>query len=114
MNVIRRRAWEISDRLATAERLVFSRRNLLAGGASALAMVPNAALAQRVSEVAKLPDPSADVYPAKHNEKYALGRPITDEKVNGNYNNFYEFGTSKTIATAAQALPIRPWVVKID
>ena len=114
MNVIRRRGWEVSDRLATPEHLVFSRRNFLAGGASALAMVPYAAQAQRVSDVAKLPDPSADLYPAKRNEKYALDRPITDEKVNGNYNNFYEFGTSKTIATAAQALPIRPWTVKID
>ena len=114
MNVIRRRGWEISDRLATPEHLVFSRRNFLAGGASALAMVPYTAQAQRVSDVAKLPDPSADLYPAKRNEKYALDRPITDEKVNGNYNNFYEFGTSKTITTAAQALPIRPWTVKID
>jgi sulfoxide reductase catalytic subunit YedY len=61
-----------------------------------------------------LPDPSAELYPAKRNEKYALDRPITDEKVNGNYNNFYEFGTAKTIAAAAQALAIRPWTVKID
>jgi len=114
MNVIRRRGWEISDRLATPEHLVFSRRNLLAGGASAIAMAPYAAQAQRVSDVTKLPDPSAGLYPAKRNEKYTLDRPITDEKVNGNYNNFYEFGTSKTIATAAQALPIRPWMVTID
>uniref|UniRef100_UPI0013D37946 molybdopterin-dependent oxidoreductase n=1 Tax=Enterobacter hormaechei TaxID=158836 RepID=UPI0013D37946 len=28
--------------------------------------------------------------------------------------NFYEFGTSKQVARAAQALPIRPWTVKID
>jgi sulfoxide reductase catalytic subunit YedY len=114
MNVIRRRGWEISDRLATPEHLVFSRRNFLAAGAGALAMAPYAAQAQRVSDVAKLPDPSADLYPAKRNEKYPLDRPITDEKVNGNYNNFYEFGTSKSVATAAQALPIRPWTVKID
>src|SRR4029078_5608110 len=81
MNVIRRRGWEISDRLATPEHLVFSRRNFLAAGASALAMVPYDAQAQRASDVAKLPDPSADLYPAKRNEKYALDRPITDEKV---------------------------------
>ncbi len=64
--------------------------------------------------VAKLPDPTADLYPAKRNEKYALDRPITDEKINGNYNNFYEFSSSKTVAAQAQALPIRPWTVKID
>jgi sulfoxide reductase catalytic subunit YedY len=43
-----------------------------------------------------------------------LDRPVTDEAVNGSYNNFYEFGGTKTIAKAAQALPIRPWTVKID
>ena len=31
MNIIRRRGWEISDRLATPEHLAFSRRSLLAG-----------------------------------------------------------------------------------
>jgi sulfoxide reductase catalytic subunit YedY len=114
MNVIRRRGWEIPERLATPEHLVFNRRAFLAGGASALALLPGAAGAQRVSDATKLPDPSADLYPAKRNEKYVLDRPITDEKINGNYNNFYEFGSSKSIASAAQALPVRPWTVKFD
>src|SRR5262245_36101603 len=112
MNVIRRRGWGIPDRLATPEHLVFDRRTFLAGGVSALALAPQAANAQRLSDVAKLPDPSTDLYPAKRNEKYVLDRPITDEKVNGNYNNFYEFGSSKTVTAAAQALTIRPWTVK--
>ena len=114
MNVIHRRGWEIPDRLATPEHLVFNRRNFLAGGASALALTSYPANAQRVSDLAKLPDPSADLYPAKRNEKYALDRPITDEKINSNYNNFYEFNSSKSVAAQAQALPIRPWMVKID
>ena len=107
MNVIHRRGWEIPDRLATPEQFVFNRRSVVAGGVSVLALMPWAASAQRISDTAKLPDPSADLYPAKRNEKYMLDRAVTDEKVNGNYNNFYEFGTSKTIAAAAQALPIR-------
>ncbi len=114
MNVIRRLGWEIPDRLATPEHLAFSRRTVLTGAASALALAPYAANAQRLTDVANLPDPSADLYPAKRNEKYALDRPITDEKVNGSYNNFYEFGTSKNVTTAAQALTTRPWTVKID
>jgi sulfoxide reductase catalytic subunit YedY len=114
MNIIRRRGWEIPERLATPERFFFSRRALLAGGASALALTPYAAQAQRVSDLAKLPDPSASLYPAKRNDKYQLDRKITDEKINDHYNNFYEFGTSKDIAEPAQALPIRPWTVKID
>jgi sulfoxide reductase catalytic subunit YedY len=74
-------------------------------------MSPALAMAQRVSD---LPDPTRDLYPVKRNEKYVLDRPVTDEKINTNYNNFFEFGSSKTIARAAQALKLRPWTVKLD
>jgi sulfoxide reductase catalytic subunit YedY len=113
MHVIRRRGWEIPERLATPEALFLDRRAFLAGAgaAAAMAMSPDLALAQRISDV---PDPSRDLYPAKRNETFVLDRPVTDETVNGTYNNFYEFGSSKTIAKAAQALPLRPWTVKID
>jgi sulfoxide reductase catalytic subunit YedY len=114
MNIIRRRGWDIPQRLATPEHLFFNRRNLVFGGATALALAPRSALAQRVSDAANLPDPTADLYPAKRNEKYVLDRPVTDEKINGNYNNFYEFGSQKTIASSAQELKTRPWTVKID
>jgi sulfoxide reductase catalytic subunit YedY len=114
MNIIHRRGWEIPERLATPEHLVFNRRAFLVGGASALALMPCAAGAQRVEDLAKLPDATAGLYPAKRNERYKLDRPITDEKINDNYNNFYEFGTSKHIAQAAQALKTRPWTVKVD
>ncbi len=114
MNIIRRRGWEIPDRLATPEHLVFSRRAFVAGGATVLALAPRIAVAQRMSDLANLPDPTANLYPAKRNEKYALDRPITDEKINDHYNNFYEFNSSKEVADQAQKLPIRPWTVKID
>ena len=39
---------------------------------------------------------------------------VTDEKINATYNNFYEFGSSKTIARQAQALKLRPWTVKLS
>ncbi len=112
MHVIRRRGWEIPERLATPEHLFFNRRALLAaGGAAALALSPELALAQRIAD---LPDPTGALYPVKRNDKYALDRPITDEKINTNYNNFYEFGSSKTIAKAAQALKLRTWTIMID
>ena len=112
MHVIRRRGWEMPERLATPEHLFFNRRAFLTGAASvaAIAVTPEVAVAQRVDT----PDPTADLYPAKRNDKYVLDRPITDEKINGSYNNFYEFGSSKSIASAAQALKLRPWTVKID
>jgi methionine sulfoxide reductase catalytic subunit len=82
MHVIRRRGWEIPERLATPEHLFWNRRALLAGsGAAALSLAPNFALAQRISD---LPDPTKDIYPVGRNEKYALDRPVTDEKTNTN------------------------------
>jgi len=114
MNVIRRHGWEIPERLATPEHLVFDRRKFLIGGASALALAPSAGNAQRVEDAANLPDPTADLYPAKLNTTYKLDRPITDEKINAHYNNFYEFNSTKNVTEQAQKLPIRPWMVKID
>jgi sulfoxide reductase catalytic subunit YedY len=113
MHIIRRRGWEIPESHATPERYFFDRRSFMtaAVGAAAGAMIPAAAHAQRVAD---LPDPTADLYPAKRNEKYKLDRAITDERINGNYNNFYEYGTSKSIASGAQALKTRPWTIKID
>ncbi|MGI8526650.1 MAG: protein-methionine-sulfoxide reductase catalytic subunit MsrP [Pseudolabrys sp.] len=113
MNVIRRRGWEIPESQLTPEHLFFNRRSFLAG-ASAVALLPGAAQAQRVSDLANVPDPTSDLYPAKHNDKYALDRPVTDEKINAHYNNFYEFNSSKEVAAQAQRLPIRPWTIKID
>ncbi len=111
MHVIHRRGWELPERQATPETLFVERRRFLAAGAAALMLVPTGVRAQRASD---LPDPSASLYPVKRNDKYVLDRPLTDEALNTTYNNFYEFGSAKTIARAAQALPIRPWTVKID
>ena len=110
MHIMHRRGWELPEHMATPEHLFFNRRAfLLAAGAAAAA--PVVASAQRVSD---LPDPTVELYPAKRNDKYVLDRPVTDESINTTYNNFYEFGTSKSIMRSAQALKTRPWTIKID
>jgi sulfoxide reductase catalytic subunit YedY len=78
-----------------------------AAAIGASAMLPSLALAQPK-------DPSAGLYPAPRNELYKLDRALTEESVTSRYNNFFEFGSTKFIADAAQKLPIRPWTVKID
>src|SRR5712691_7773300 len=111
MHVIRRPSWQLRESTATPEHLFLDRRGFLGAGlAAAAALVPDIALAQRVADL----DPTSDLYPIRRNDKYQLDRPITDEKINGTYNNFFEFGSSKFVAKPAQALKIRPWTVKID
>ncbi len=107
MPVIRRKDWEIPERLATPEALFLDRRSVLAGlgAAAALAVSGRRALADDA-------DLSAGLYPAKRDPAYTLDRDITPEKYNLNYNNFYEFSTSKKVD--ASALKTRPWTVKLD
>jgi sulfoxide reductase catalytic subunit YedY len=108
MHILHRRGWEIPESQATPESIYLSRRALL-GGAGALAasaMLPSSARADA--------DPTADLYPAKRNDKFALDRALTPESKAGNYNNFYEYGTDKYIGGRAQQLKTRPWTVKFD
>ena len=102
------KGWEIPESLATPEDVAMNRRAFIAGagaiaGATAL---PDLAFAA--------PDPTADLYPGPRNKLYKLARPITPERVNSRYNNFYEFGSTKNIHRAAQKLQIRPWQLQID
>jgi methionine sulfoxide reductase catalytic subunit len=108
MHILHRRGWEIPEWQTTPEAVYLSRRALLsgAGALAAAAALPNKALAEG--------DPTADLYPAKRNEKYALDRALTPESKAGNYNNFYEYGTDKYITGRAQQLKVRPWTVKFD
>ena len=115
MHVIHRRGWELPESRVTPERLFFDRRQFLAAaGMAGIALSSGIAQAQRITDLASLPDPSASLYPAKRNESFKLDLKVTDESINVTYNNYYEFGSAKTISRAAQALPIRPWTVKID
>jgi len=109
MNIIRRRLWEIPDRLVTPEAVVMNRRSLLAGvgmagaiGAGAIGAAVGAARPARAQ--GGLP----------RNPKFEAGRDLTEEKFATTYNNFYEYGESKNIWRAAQALKQRPWTIKLD
>ncbi len=110
MHFHRRHGWEIPERDATPEQLFLNRRAFVAGAGSIAAMA-SAGLARAAEGTA---DPTAGLYPAKKNESFTLDRPLTPEAVTSKYNNFYEFGSSKSISAAAEALKPRPWSVKID
>ncbi|WP_027172304.1 protein-methionine-sulfoxide reductase catalytic subunit MsrP [Methylobacterium sp. 10] len=109
MYIKRTRGWEMPERLATPESVFLNRRALL-GGAAGLA----ATSLVGVEGAFAAADSTSGLYPAARNETYTLDRPLTAEKFSADYNNFYEFGTSKTVLPAANALKTRPWTIKID
>ncbi len=111
MLIRQRDPWSIAERDATPESVFLNRRTVLAGGAALLGAGLSAGLPRDAS--AADADPTAALYPAKRNPAYTIAGTVTPESVNTDYNNFYEFGTSKEVANAAQALRIRPWSVTI-
>lgn len=108
MLIKRKSGWEIPEHKVTPEAFFLSRRALLTGAAGA-------AVAGWAGPLRAETDPSQGLYPAPLNPLYKdAGRAVTEEKDNTNYNNFYEFGTSKGIAAEAENLRIRPWEIAID
>ncbi len=115
MFIKRRRGWEIPERLVTPESVALSRRAAMGlAGAGVIAAGPAQAQLSRLWGGA----PSAPVQPLKPlnatlNAKYEGKRAVTAEAEATSYNNYYEFGTSKSIHAAAQALPVEPWTIEI-
>ena len=116
MLIKKRRGWELRESEATPEHVFHARRELIKAAAAGSILAAAAPFfgAPSAAAPAAEPDPTADLYPAKRNERYVLDRPITAEKEVTTYNNFYEFGSQKTIWSTAQDLKIRPWSVVID
>jgi methionine sulfoxide reductase catalytic subunit len=106
MIYIRRKGWELPESRVTPERVFLNRRAFVAGAAGAV-LAPSLAAAQTA--------PYAEYFPAKLNDKFAdAGRAVTGEFDAVSFNNFYEFGASKRIAAAAEALVTKPWQIAID
>jgi len=105
MHIMRRRGWEIPERLVTPEPVVMNRRGLVAG---ALALAGAAATQPAAAQAVDKP------LTAARNPRYEAGRAVTDEKYPVTYNNYYEFGESKNIWRAAQALKTEPWTIRVE
>jgi methionine sulfoxide reductase catalytic subunit len=116
MLVKSRRGWEIPEREATSEAVFLDRRRLVQAMGLGALVAATGSWATGAARAAGAPevDPSAGLYPMKRNERYTLDRPITDEKLSTNYNNFYEYSTEKELTDLAQQLQIRPWTITID
>nr|WP_314076400.1 protein-methionine-sulfoxide reductase catalytic subunit MsrP [uncultured Roseococcus sp.] len=108
MLVRSRRGYEIADHQVTPEALVLGRRALLGAGAALLpAALAAPAMAQGATASPPLPS-------AQANARYIPGRDLTPEREATTYNNFYEFGSTKSIAREAARMPLRPWTIKVE
>ncbi|MCW3473871.1 protein-methionine-sulfoxide reductase catalytic subunit MsrP [Limobrevibacterium gyesilva] len=120
MFIHRRRGWEIPERLATPEALVLGRRALAGKAAAGLGVIA-AGLAATPAEAQwsifgggkPAPQPPRKALEAARNPKYDGGRPLSPEEDATTYNNYYEFGSSKSVYGAAKALPVEPWSIAI-
>src|SRR4051794_28226162 len=99
MHILRRRGWELPERLVTPEALVMSRRAALVGAGSIALAAP--ALAQQGEAPTR-------------NPRYEAGRDITPEKQATTYNNYYEYSESKNLWESAQTLKQRPWTIRLE
>jgi sulfoxide reductase catalytic subunit YedY len=114
------RSWELPESAATPEPVWRGRRALLKGLAAGpiLAAFPGLVACDDNGSNNKAQaadaDPTADLYPAKRNERFTVDRAISAEKDATTYNNFYEYGVDKSISKEAQQLKTRPWTVEIS
>lgn len=120
------RIWDLPDHLVTPERTYLDRRTFLkgagkiAGGAflgSALAQLLGCedTLQPRFTMKAEIPTSTNLIGTGiTRNPKFLdAGRPLSVEEAVAAFNNYYEFGVTKRISAAAQALPIAPWTIEV-
>lgn len=129
-NIIRRPPWHIADHLITPETAFTNRRQFLKQMGFAGAGVLAASLAAQAADdgdttlldkprpgLQTLIDkarPKRATYPARRNPEFDPKWPLTNEKVAGSYNNFYEFSLGKeNIAALARNFVTAPWPVEI-
>jgi methionine sulfoxide reductase catalytic subunit len=104
-----KRGWELPESAATPEHLFLDRRSFLKSAAAGSILAAASPLLDTLPAEAE-----GAAYPFPANDRYKLDREITPEKLNVQYNNYYEFGSQKEIAKQADRLVIKPWTVTVD
>ena len=118
MHIRIRRGWELPEAQATAESVVMARRSLLGAGAGLLA-ASGTAEAQWLNRSRLFGGTPVKEQPRKpldaaRSARFVPGRDITEEIHPTTYNNYYEFGMSKSIVGPAQAMVTEPWTIRIE
>jgi len=108
--------WHLSENTITAESSYFNRRRFLKTLAGASIGLSATALTGCQSANGADDNPivgTVDLASTANPDFTDVGRPLTGRSLAATYNNFYEFGGTKSIWKAAQALPTDPWTVEV-
>jgi methionine sulfoxide reductase catalytic subunit len=107
--------WQLPERQATPEAAFGGRRRFLktmAGAGIAGAALPLIGCQKQIATDSPLAGTRS--LSASQNPNFAqVDRELTNETLAATYNNFYEFGGTKTIWQNAQALPVEDWKVEV-
>lgn len=127
-NIIIPPDWRLPERFVTPEAHFQNRRRFLkqmgvfgaglaAAGLSSCSKTEPETSARAVPEVVSnsLASPkSAALYPAARNSEFAPNWRLSEEKITGKYNNFYEFSTTKDrVHKLVDGFQVDPWPLKI-
>jgi sulfoxide reductase catalytic subunit YedY len=111
--------WEIPEREVTPESAFLNRRRFLktligAGMGATIMPILGCEQGKEVNSKLAATLDTASLGTVKRNPAFStVDRPTTDLTLAGQYNNYYEFGSTKSIWQAAQALPTEDWKVEV-
>ena len=121
VNSIIRPDWHLPARLVTPEAVFLNRRAFLRemgfAGVGLLGArfvcTAQATAAETASSAPPAGAPPSNSYPAPRNPEFNPNWTVTNEKVAGRYNNFYEFTLSKDVYRYVDKFVTAPWPIQI-
>jgi methionine sulfoxide reductase catalytic subunit len=105
---------EIKPSEITSESAYLNRRNFIKAGVAAGSLAATGLLYRTFSPSAATQAPSPEIGSVNRSASPQTGLKANTLEEITNYNNFYEFSTSKSaVAAKAQTLVTRPWTVEV-
>lgn len=110
--------WQLKEHQVTAEFLWQRRRFMrnFMGAALSTSLLPLGCESPQQSVIPESSDSKLILPKSANNSKFTPAVPLpptTHEQLARSFNNYYEFGRTKSIEQAAQALPTDPWQVNV-
>jgi methionine sulfoxide reductase catalytic subunit len=109
-------SWQLPEKMVTPEAMFLNRRRFIRGlvGAGIAGSALPLLGCQRQTESTEAPLVGTQALNASPNSAFTdAGRPITGELLAATYNNFYEYGGTKSIWQNAQALSTDGWKLEV-